>query len=357
MSVTLPKIEEIEHSAFKYITRDLKEWITHTPSVNLTGKRNEFGQFIAKLRDCLRNKDSFFEPPTPLQELGKGPQQYVIDNNSYPEVDKFYDRLNTERFKIEQKHRSIGKAPKSIRKKFRALEAQLREDIETTFLKVSSESDRASYFKSLNDIQEWEQRIKQHKQKEKQYKRDLKIYNDWVERGINPLTRTGIVSELFNHKILDKLEADFNNKIDGKTSIQTKKLYWELLPRGKISSELITEIISRYTGSKRKTLDESRILFALSLNPSEIYIGQNEFTGYFVFLYPWTSKALLENPFSGNAAYILNQAWMTLSRIPKSELLNKHKNAITRIIHFGDITKWKFAIKDALQKNPAQIQP
>lgn len=94
--------------------------------------------------------------------------------------------------------------------------------------------------------------------------------------------------------------------------------------------------------------DESRLIYAQTLKPSHIFVGEQDFDGYFAFVFESTKHVLLENPQEGNAAYIFKHDWMTLSKLTKSELLDGYTHAVERVLH-RQTGNWKWRIKRALR--------
>ena len=82
-----------------------------------------------------------------------------------------------------------------------------------------------------------------------------------------------------------------------------------------------------------------------SLNPASIYVGIDEFEGYFVFYFPDELTAILECPIVGNAIYIIKGDWQTLSQLNKRELLTDYQMNVRRVIHKGD---WFSRLKQKL---------
>jgi hypothetical protein len=82
--------------------------------------------------------------------------------------------------------------------------------------------------------------------------------------------------------------------------------------------------------------DLSRLEKLATLNPSECYVGLDEFEGYVVFCFSGTETAVLENPLEGNAVYIISSGWQPLSRLSKSELLEEMPEIVHRVVHQGD---------------------
>jgi hypothetical protein len=150
-------------------------------------------------------------------------------------------------------------------------------------------------------------------------------------------------------RIARHLRQDWEKR--GKQSIAPQRsavrvLPWVLLPPSKGEPQLQRLLAQVRDFAKRNPtipIDGGRIPYANSLRPKQVYVGQEHFDGYFVFLFARSSKVLLENPIEGNAAYIIFRNWQHLSTLTKAELLARKD--CRRIIHSGE---WKHAIKEAL---------
>ena len=92
-------------------------------------------------------------------------------------------------------------------------------------------------------------------------------------------------------------------------------------------------------------IEEARLKYSWGLKPSAVYVGMDEFDGYFTFLYDGSDSVLMENPIRGNAAYIFRGDWERLSRLSKKEINNYHRNKTTKVVHKSG---WEQRIKSAL---------
>jgi hypothetical protein len=136
-------------------------------------------------------------------------------------------------------------------------------------------------------------------------------------------------------------------------SIPVKTLSWEVLPQGKWDFNTVrAHYRTLSTRCANLEWDLSRLRTAESLRPKECWVGQDEFEGYAVYVFPGGKLALLDHPLKGNACYILRGDWRALSRLSKYELLTEHDRRVTRVVHRGD---WKkrlrgiFSAKRALR--------
>ncbi len=130
-------------------------------------------------------------------------------------------------------------------------------------------------------------------------------------------------------------------------TVPTRYLSWRVLPPGELSVDSINKHYGRLQRQNpRIKYERERIVKAFSLGPKECYVGKNEFEGYVVFTFSYTSKALLECPLYGNAIYIIDSDWKRWSRMSKQELLSS-SHEVTRIIHRGD---WFSEVKRELKR-------
>jgi hypothetical protein len=132
---------------------------------------------------------------------------------------------------------------------------------------------------------------------------------------------------------LNRLMKDIDRAIND-SGLVFKNLRWQILPPGEIQKESV----SRYLQAAKKqypnrVFDSERLEKVMELKPSKAYVGQDEFDGYVVFLFPNCDHAVLECPWVGNALYLLKGNWVALSRLPKGTLLDQHQRHARRIIH------------------------
>jgi hypothetical protein len=150
-------------------------------------------------------------------------------------------------------------------------------------------------------------------------------------------------------KIIEHLRRDVEACIRGEYRIPVGKLWWHFLPPGPSSLERLAAEIGEFRHRNPGIqLEEERLLYARSLNPTLIFVGQDEFEGYFAFVFDETESVLLENPLQGNAAYIFKEDWVALSKLPKRDLLEGYGHSVKRVLH-RDGEDWKWRIRHALR--------
>lgn len=132
---------------------------------------------------------------------------------------------------------------------------------------------------------------------------------------------------------------------------RAERVYWQLLPPshdfpGSFADwetiERYLELVTQRTGEQ---LEKERLRFLWEFKPDRIYVGSDEFEGYFVFLFEEKGRAFLECPKIGNALFVMNAGeWRFLSRKSKSELMRDR--SVRRIPHLGGA--WKRKVRRVL---------
>lgn len=112
------------------------------------------------------------------------------------------------------------------------------------------------------------------------------------------------------------------------------RLSWQLLPPGEMGLKAIRSYYEKGSGtSGPRRFEFARIEQILTLSPSLIYLGTEQFDGYIVFAFSGIPFVVLDNPVFGNAVYLLKGDWKTLSTYSKMELLTEHAESVERILH------------------------
>lgn len=131
------------------------------------------------------------------------------------------------------------------------------------------------------------------------------------------------------------------------SNTQLKKVNWTILPKGSFLSrmlhETISPIISELTIPKQEVI-WYRINEINRRNPEFIAVGQAGFKGYIVFAFPKKQIYVLESLFEGNATYVFDENWESLSKRTKAEILSQNLQK-DRFIHKRN---WKRYIRKLL---------
>lgn len=132
----------------------------------------------------------------------------------------------------------------------------------------------------------------------------------------------------------------------------TKTLNWTILPPGKKpwaeQKELIQPLIELVKDKRAKPVVISRLEDINDLGPEFTAIGNQGFSGYVIFGFPDKNIYILESAFYGNAIYVFNEDWETLSKKTKAEIL-KNNLQIDRITHNGEKTRWINNVENLLK--------
>jgi hypothetical protein len=133
-------------------------------------------------------------------------------------------------------------------------------------------------------------------------------------------------------------------------AINFSRVNWEFLPSGNdwVSFE---RHFNQYVKKNKKLIpineiEEARKRFEKikDLKPQEVYKGIETFSDYYALLFKETNKVILESVVYGNAIYVIEGNWKTLSRKTKSEL--KEYPSTKVISHRHD---WFLKLKNYLQ--------
>lgn len=150
-------------------------------------------------------------------------------------------------------------------------------------------------------------------------------------------------------RIADHLKNDIQHLISGDLQPRVEKLWWRFLPPGEDGINVLANAIENlHKKDPELRIDEARIHFAQALKPSHIFVGEDEFQGYFAFVFEQTQRVLLDNPIEGNAAYVFFKDWKELSRFPKFYLLRNYPHKVERVIH-RESGQWKSELRRLLR--------
>ncbi len=170
---------------------------------------------------------------------------------------------------------------------------------------------------------------------------DILIFNDDNKKLIKHTIN--LFLELFGecHIVDDEFLSRQKTKIT--------KVSWKLLPQGiipwsKLKESLVDLLDNTNVESKEDTL--RRFEYLNSFSPDFMAIGNGGFNDYVVFGFTDRDFYLLENSFAGNATYIFNKDWKTLSQLSKAEILAENLQE-HRLIHRKH---WKHSIKKILTR-------
>lgn len=162
-------------------------------------------------------------------------------------------------------------------------------------------------------------------------------YNDSNEEAIKH--KINLFLEIFG-------ECDvLHESLDAIIRAPITRLNWEVLPQGNYPwRELrgrIQGIIEKESEGNQIVIEE-RLEKINSYEPEFVAVGRAGFSGYLVFGFPGKGFYVLESLYYGNATYVFDRDWHTLSQLTKSEIINGGLY-LYRIVHrkswFGEIAR------------------
>jgi hypothetical protein len=136
---------------------------------------------------------------------------------------------------------------------------------------------------------------------------------------------------------------------------KVQQLPWIILPGGESDWQMLLDS-ARETARLRpgRQLQPERLRLLHQRQPDAVYTGLLEFDGYYVFVFKRLGKTVFENPFRGNAAFVVEGSWQSLSQLTKSQL--EKCPGVERIIHSSS-DHWKDRLLSALCRPPSLHLP
>ena len=122
-----------------------------------------------------------------------------------------------------------------------------------------------------------------------------------------------------------------------------RRLNWEILPPGKYPWErilsVVQPIIDRAKKGNRAAIT-MRLETVTGYEPEFVAMGSAGFHGYMIFGFPTKSLFILESAYYGNATYVFDKNWETLSKLTKAEILDQSLQK-DRLLH---LSGWPFKL-------------
>ena len=148
-------------------------------------------------------------------------------------------------------------------------------------------------------------------------------------------------------QIINSVRADVLAALSGDVPA-AKSMPWKFLPNSELTERNVILQLREFQRRRRDLqVDETRLRDAFRLCPQEIYVGRDDFDGYFAFCFERERAVLLDHPVVGNAAYVFGSDWRILSRLSKRELLDSRRGRFIRVVHRGD---WRVQVRAALTR-------
>lgn len=135
-------------------------------------------------------------------------------------------------------------------------------------------------------------------------------------------------------RAIRRLKTMLKELVSHRRVLRAQRVPWRILPPGKAGARKAAQYYRRLQSlAPELRVEEARLRFMEELDADSVFIGQDSFDGYICFFFAKQNVAVLECPFYGEAAYILQSDWRALSHYSKSELLTHFKAVTTRVIH------------------------
>ena len=119
------------------------------------------------------------------------------------------------------------------------------------------------------------------------------------------------------------------------TPLEVRKVNWEVLPAGEHPWQTLEPAVRDVLdnqGERKRGVYEQRWSKLAGYGPDFVAVGRAGFSGYLIFAFEDRDLYVLESAYYGNATYVLDRGWETLSTLTKAELLDGdlHRD---RIVH------------------------
>lgn len=164
--------------------------------------------------------------------------------------------------------------------------------------------------------------------------------NDNNDNNENIKNIINIMLEMFGTAVI----VDENNQ----PFITTKRVQWKILPPGDYPWEIYSkEIKSKLKNVSNDELTEikDRYNFLRSLNPKEMFSGEDGFLGYYIANFN-DELYVCDSIYVNNAIYIFDKDWKELSKLTKKDIITNNL-AKARIVHTSG---WKDKLKGFIEK-------
>lgn len=130
-------------------------------------------------------------------------------------------------------------------------------------------------------------------------------------------------------------------------ALQVRKLHWRVLPPGEFPFARAKQELVNYVAAleeNERPVVEDRIKTITKFVPDFVAVGLGGFKDYIVFGFSEKDIYILESPSLGNATYVFNRDWQSISLLTKKEILDGslHEN---RLIHNH---RWARGIRDVI---------
>lgn len=167
-----------------------------------------------------------------------------------------------------------------------------------------------------------------------------------------PLTRdsdTFAVDLKFNMQLLKEAVGDagvYSADMSDEEFAKIQRVDWELLPSGSVDRVLAQLATRPGVSAERMRVAGERLRTLDRLGHDGFIVGTGRFSNYFGAKFGQRLVAL-ENLEYGNALYVFEENWEELSKVSRSELIQRRDPQVHRIPH---LPGWQSAIRQLLRR-------
>lgn len=229
--------------------------------------------------------------------------------------------------------RPVGEPTKISIRKWKIQRAELA--LSSTFSSFESYSSRHAtrgLFRSHRDSRNYHAKIRTNFEEGR-----AKLLSEiarWTKEIGEITIENSTIPERNRHYLLEQCDELRKRGEAWKSEGKTCQVPWVILPRGSFHNTLLAA--EREPGRSVDRYHEERLDRILDLNPSRIFKGVHEFSGYFAFTFEFSQWVVFESDRFGNALYLVRGNWVAMSRMTKRELLGVAGGNVRRIVHKGD---------------------
>lgn len=152
---------------------------------------------------------------------------------------------------------------------------------------------------------------------------DLYIISEKIQYSNENMSQIRHTINLFL-EYFNECEILNENKETAFSNVPTHRVNWTILPPGEYPWERIFSNNNTGKGSGLQKLHKFTLNFINHYHPSSITTGTAGFKGYIAFHFPDKGIVLLEHMLYGNATYVLEKDWETLSQLTKKEIIDEN---------------------------------
>ncbi|MDP9141715.1 MAG: hypothetical protein M3O62_13085 [Pseudomonadota bacterium] len=156
--------------------------------------------------------------------------------------------------------------------------------------------------------------------------RVLSIDDDLEENIVHVLN---VFLEIFQTLTISPIDLQVQS------AVNVRKLHWKILPPGQHPFDLSRKEVSDFVqtiGAEHRTIVEHRIEHIAQHKPDFLAIGVGGFSDYIVFGFNARALYVLESPALGNATYVFQNDWETISQLTKKQVISEGLHH-ARIVH------------------------